>query len=67
MNKRKIILLIIGTLILINVSIVSYKLYLYSHAQTGVFQKEYIINNERTSKHNLLANYKVKIVIQSLI
>ena len=60
MNKRKIILLIIGTLIIINVSIVSYKLYLYSHAQTGVTKGEFIINNQSSAKHNMIANLQME-------
>ena len=60
MNKRKVVLLVIGTLILINISIVSYKLYLFSHADEVSHKNEIIINNQTSLKHNMLANLQLE-------
>lgn len=60
MNKRKVVLLVIGTLILINISIVSYKLYLFSHANEVSHKNEIVINNQTSLKHNMLANLQLE-------
>ena len=60
MDKRKTALLIIGTLILINISIVSYKLYLFSHASKETVTHKFIINNNNAQKHNLLGSLQLE-------
>ena len=60
MDKRKTALLIIGTLILINISIVSYKLYLFSHASKETVTHEFIVNNNNAQKHNLLGSLQLE-------
>ena len=60
MDKRKTALLIIGTLILINISIVSYKLYLFSRASKETITHEFIINNNNAQKHNLLGSLQLE-------